>query len=87
MNKIELFIIEQIKEKKFVITTHARIRMSERFFTDADIINIAMTTTSIVRQDENNTYLLSGKNIWDEKASLSVALRKEIIIVTIFYKE
>ena len=87
MGKIEQFILKQIKEEKYVLTAHARIRMNERLLTDADIINVAKTTTSITKQENNDTFLLDGSSTWGESISLSVAVRKDIIIVTIFYKD
>ena len=87
MSKIEEFILDRIKQKQYVLTAHARIRMSERLFTDADIINIAETATAIIRQEDNDTFLIEGTNTWEEDFSISVAVRKNIIIVTIFFND
>lgn len=87
MDKVQKHILKQIKEEKYVLTAHTRIRMNQRLLADADIINLAETTTSIVRQESNDAYLLNGKSTWGEKLSLSVAVRENIIIVTIFYEE
>lgn len=87
VGKIEDFILKQIKEERYVLTTHARIRMNERLLTDSDIVSVAKTATSITRQEDNDTFLLTGNSAWEERVSLSVAVRKDIIIVTIFYKD
>lgn len=87
MMKIERFIINQIKAEKYVLTTHARKRMSERFITDADIVELARTLKSIIKQDDNDTYLLKGLDSWGELLHASIAVRDHVIIVTVFYKE
>jgi len=87
MTKIERFIISQIKNERYVLTVHARRRMSERHITDYDLIEMAKNLRSIERQDENDTYLLSGKDTWGEKLFASVAVRDNVIIVTVFFEE
>jgi hypothetical protein len=87
MTKIERFIISQIKTEKYVLTIHARRRMNERFITDADIVDMARALKSVTKQDDNDTYLLSGLDSWGEHLYASVAVRDNVIIVTVFYKE
>ena len=87
MGKVERFIIKQIKEERYVLTVHARKRMAERFISDSDIVEMAKTLKSIERQEDNDTYLLKGLDSWGEKLLASVAVRENIIIVTVFYKE
>lgn len=87
MTKIERFILNQIKAEKYVLTVHARKRMSERFITDADIVNMVKTLKSITKQDNNDTYLLRGLDSWNEELYASIAIRDTAIVVTVFYKE
>lgn len=87
VKKIERLIIKQILAEKYVLTVHARKRMSERFISDADITEMAKTIISIERQDNNDTYLLKGLDSWGEELYVSVALRDSVIIITVFYKE
>ena len=60
--------------------------MSERFISDADIIEVANNLSSIKKQEKNDTYLLKGKSCWGEKLGLSVAVRENVIIVTVFHE-
>lgn len=87
MTKIEKFILTQIIKERYVLTTHARERMSERYITDLDIIEVAKNTKSIKRQESNDTYLIKGKSTWGEKLSISVAVRDNIIIVTVYLED
>ncbi len=87
MDKIERFIIKQIKEERYALTVHARKRMAERFISDNDITEMAKTLKSIKRQEDNDTYLLKGLDSWGEELHVSVAVRENVIIITVFYKE
>lgn len=87
MEKIERFIIKQIKEERYVLTVHVRKRMAERFISDNDIVMMAKTLKSIKKQEDNDTYLLKGLDSWGEQLHASVAVRENVIIVTVFYKE
>lgn len=72
---------------QFVLTLHARERMNERFVAELDIVEVAKTVESIKRQKANDTYLVSGLSTWKEKLKVAVAVRGEVIIVTVFYEE
>ena len=87
MTRIEKFILAQLKMGRFVLTVHARERMNKRFISELDIVEIAKTLKSIKRQKVNDTYLLSGLSTWRGKLKVSVAVRGEVIIVTVFYEE
>ncbi len=87
MTKIERFIVKQIKAENYVLTIHARKRMSERFIMDSDIVAMASSLKSISKQEGNDTYLLKGLDSWGESLNASVAVRENVIIVTVFYKE
>lgn len=87
MRRIEKFILRKIKLGEYVITSHAWSRMNERHVTGADIIEVARTVRSIQRQDQNDTYLITGLNTWGEKLMMSVAVRDKVIIVTVFLEE
>mgnify|MGYP001562672143 CR=1 FL=1 len=87
VTRIEKFILAQLKVGNFSLTIHARERMNERFISELDIVEIAKTLRSIRRQKTNDTYLLSGLSTWKEKLKVSVAVRKEVIVVTVFYED
>ncbi len=61
--------------------------MSEWFITDADIVELARNFESIIKQDDNDTYLLKGLDSWGDQLHASVAIRDNVIIVTVFYKK
>lgn len=61
--------------------------MNERNITDADIVEVAYTLKSIHKQDQNDSYLLTGRDTWGEKLMVSVAARDDIIVVTVFFEE
>lgn len=87
MKRTEKTIIRKIKNSEFVITTHARQRMNERFISELDIIEVAKTVRSISYQENNDTYLIVGRSTWKQELALSAALRDEVIIVTVFFEE
>lgn len=87
MTRIERFIVGQIIAEKYLLTVHARKRMNERFIMDIDIVAMAKTLKSITKQEGNDTYLLKGLDSWGEILNASVAVRDNVIIVTVFYKE
>ena len=70
-----------------MLTTHARLRMSERFVSELDIIEVANTVKTVTYQKANDTFLIVGKDTWKKKLSVSAALRNEVIIVTVFFEE
>lgn len=61
--------------------------MNERYVSDEDIVQVAKTLKSIRRQEENDTYLLTGFNTWGERLMISVAVRENVIVVTVFFEE
>jgi len=87
MKRIKRTIINKIKNSQFVITVHARKRMSERFVSEVDIIEVANTLESIVYQEKRDTFLLTGFNTWEQQLKISAAIRSEVIIVTVFFEE
>jgi hypothetical protein len=87
MTKQEKLIIKRIKAGEFVLTVHARERMNERFVSEMDIVEVAKTLRSIRYQVEKDTYLLSGLSSWKEKLTVSAAVRRQVIIVTVFFEE
>ena len=87
MTKIERFILKQLSNRKYLITLHARQRMSERFISDADIAEASQNLISFEYQGKNNTYLLKGYDSWEEVLVISIAVRENIIIVTVFHED
>ena len=87
MTRVEKLIVKKIKNEDYVLTVHARERMNERHVLDADIVEAAKTLISIRRQDQNDTYLLRGLSTWKEKLVISVAVRSDIVIVTVFFED
>ena len=61
--------------------------MNERFISEMDIAEVAKTLRSIRYQKEKDTYLLLGLSTWNEKLTVSAALRGPVIIVTVFFED
>ena len=80
-------IIEELKAGRFQLTLHARNRMNERLVSEADIVYLAHNLRSIRFQSDRDTYLLNGENEWGDSLFVSVALRENVIIVTVFYED
>ena len=87
VTKAEKNLLKRIQEGDFVITIHARERMNERFVSELDIVEVARTLKEIRYQIANNTYYLSGLSTWKQDLALSVSLRENVVIVTVFYED
>jgi len=85
--RIEKSIVKKIQSGQFALTVHARKRMSDRFISEQDIVEVAKTLKSIEHQNRNDTFLLVGNDTWGKGLMVAAAMRNEVIIVTVFFEE
>ena len=87
MTRKEKSLLSKLAKGDFVLTLHARERMSQRFITEEDIVYVAKRAKNIRYQVEPATFLIEGHTEWKENLFISVAYRNEVIIVTVFFEE
>lgn len=87
MTKTEKLLVLNLSSGEFLLTAHARTRMNERLVSEFDIICAARNIQSIKYQAANNTYLVTGIDDFYKTLNISVAIRDDILIITVFYEE
>jgi hypothetical protein len=84
MSGEEIFILDALKEGRFLLSVHAAGRMRLRSVTESDIQTCGHTAGSCVYQRENRTWRIEGKDLDGKPLTVICGRDRVVVIVTVF---